>query len=125
MGIFKPPQTQESPNSAKRKSLQPDFSKLAPLKPGGTVGFMNFRDSRDANRNGKKGKKGDDDDEMDSDDDDEDDLILGKADAEEAKADDAPLSADEIRRQTEIAEGVRKIKVSNIHMHRYIKVHEC
>ena len=77
---------------------------------------MNFRDGGDAKRNGKKNKK-DDDDEMDSDNDEDDDSILGKADDEEAKADDAPLSVDEIRRQSELSEGVRKIKVSSVHIY--------
>ena len=112
MGIFKPPQGQQTPAASKRKSLQADFSNLGPLKPGGTVGFMNFRDNAGAGRNGK-GNKRNTDDEMDSDDDDDDDSILGRADHEEGKFEDAPMSADEIRRQSELSEGVRKIKVSS------------
>lgn len=48
---------------------------------------------------------------MDSDDDDDDDLIINKAEDEEAKDADVELSAEELRRQGELAEGVRKIKV--------------
>lgn len=108
MGILKDAKIQETPGSAtKRRSLQPDFSNLGPLKPGGTVGFLNFRDNQQEKRK-KKNKKSDDD--MDSDDDD-DDSILGKADDEEAKDDDRHLSPDDIRFQGELAEGVRKIKV--------------
>jgi hypothetical protein len=110
MGILKDPKSQETPASAKRRSLQPDFASLGPLKPGGTVGFLNFRESTESKRKGKKIKAAGDDD-MDSDDDD-DDSILGKADDEEAKEDDQHLSPDDIRRQGELAEGVRKIKVS-------------
>lgn len=111
MGILKDPKTQETPGSAtKRRSLQPDFSNLGPLKPGGTVGFLNFRDNQQEKRKNKKNKKTDDD--MDSDDDD-DDSILGKADDEEAKGDDHNLSPDDIRFGGELAEGVRKIKVSD------------
>lgn len=111
MGILKDAKTQETPGSAtKRRSLQPDFSSLGPLKPGGTVGFLNFRDNQQEKRKNKKNKKTDDD--MDSDDDD-DDSILGKADDEEAKGDDRNLSPDDIRFGGELAEGVRKIKVSD------------
>lgn len=108
MGILKDPKAQEAPGSTtKRRSLQPDFSNLGPLKPGGTVGFLNFRDGEQEKRKGSKGKKSKDD--MDSDDDD-DDSVTGKADDEEGK-DDHFLSPDDIRFQGELAEGVRKIKV--------------
>jgi hypothetical protein len=109
MGILKDSKTQETPGSVKRRSLQPDFSNLGPLKPGGTVGFLNFRDNTEGQRKSKKNKALDDDD-MDSDDDD-DDRILNQADEEEGKDDDHLLSPDDIRRQGELAEGVRKIKV--------------
>lgn len=105
MGILKDPKAQETP-AAKRKSLQADFANLGPLKPGGTVGFLNFRDQESS----RKGKKGDD--EMDSDDDDTDNPILGKADDEEDKDNDKFLSPDDIKRQGELEEGVRKIRVS-------------
>ncbi|KAE8387778.1 hypothetical protein BDV23DRAFT_160510 [Aspergillus alliaceus] len=113
MGILKDPKVQETPGSAKRRSLQPDFTNLGPLKPGGTVGFLNFRESNENKKKGKKNKSAEDDD-MDSDDDD-DDSILGKADDEEAKEDDQHLSPDDIRRQGELAEGVRKIKLKRQH----------
>ncbi|KAB8257748.1 hypothetical protein BDV32DRAFT_126904 [Aspergillus pseudonomiae] len=113
MGMLKDPKSQETPGSAKRRSLQPDFANIGPLKPGGTVGFLNFRDSSENKQKGKKSKAAGDDD-MDSDDDD-DDSILGKADDEEAKEDDQHLSPDDIRRQGELAEGVRKIKLKRQH----------
>lgn len=107
MGILKDPKAPETP-ATKRKSLQADFSNLGPLKPGGTVGFLNFRDQETI----RKGKKGGD--EMDSDDDDTDNPILNKADDEETKDDDRFLSPDDIKRQGELEEGVRKIRVSLI-----------
>ncbi|PWY64643.1 hypothetical protein BO83DRAFT_138619 [Aspergillus eucalypticola CBS 122712] len=110
MGILRDPKAQETPGSAKRRSLQPDFANLGPLKPGGTVGFVNFRDSTER----KKGKKSGEDDEMDSEDD-EDNSILGKADEEEGKEDDLHLSPDDIRRQGELAESIRKIKLKRQH----------
>ncbi|PYH92612.1 hypothetical protein BO71DRAFT_431745 [Aspergillus ellipticus CBS 707.79] len=114
MGILKDSKVQETPGSAKRRSLQPDFANLGPLKPGGTVGFLNFREHAENQRRGKKDKKAGGDDEMDSDDDD-DDSILGKADAEEGKEDDLHLSPDDIRRQGELAESMRKIKLKRQH----------
>ncbi|KAJ5540081.1 hypothetical protein N7513_008413 [Penicillium frequentans] len=108
MGILKDPKAPETP-AAKRKSLQADFSSIGPLKPGGTVGFLNFRDQDTA----QKGKKGED--EMDSDDDDTDNPILSKADDEETKDDDRFLSPDDIKRQGELEEGVRKIRLKRQH----------
>lgn len=108
MKIMKDPKAQETPGSTKRRSLQPDFANLGPLKPGGTVGFLNFRDNTESR--GGKNKKGAGNDDMDSDDED-DDSILGKADDEETRDQDRPLSPDDLRRQGELAEGVRQIKV--------------
>lgn len=105
MGILKP---KSEKDGSKRKSLQPDFSNLAPLKPGGAVGFLNFREG-DSNKSGKKSKKGNESD-MDSDDD-EDDPVVNKAEEDETKEGQTNLTADDIRRQGELAEGVRKIKV--------------
>lgn len=110
MGILKDPKPQDTPGSAKRKSLQPDFSNLGPLKPGGTVGFLNFRDGSDGKRKGKKSKTGDDD--MDSDDEDDDSTPI-KTDDEEAKGDNQHLSPDDFKRQGELSEGLRKMGVSD------------
>jgi len=107
MGIWKDPKAQETP-AAKRKSLQADFSNLGPLKPGGAVGFLNFRDQE----SGRKGNKGDD--EMDSDDDEKENPILLKADDDEDREDNKFLSPDDIKRQGELEEGVRKIRVRAI-----------
>lgn len=106
MGILKDPKVQETPAATKRKSIQADFANLGPIKPGGSVGFLNFRENEAKPRKGKKSV-----DEMDSDDDDTDNPILGKADDEEAKDDDRFLSPDDIQRQGELAESLRKIRV--------------
>lgn len=111
MGILKDSsKPQETPGSAKRRSQQLDFASLGPLKPGGTVGFLNFRDNTEGRKKDKRNKSLADDDDMDSDDD-EDDRILNQADEEEEKDDDQYLSPDDIRRQGELAEGLRQIKV--------------
>jgi hypothetical protein len=109
MGIWKDSKAQETPAATKRKSLQVDLASLGPIKPGGSVGFLNFRENDAKPRKGKKSE-----DDMDSDDDDNDNPILGKADDEEAKDDDRFLSPDDIQRQGELAESLRKIRVSTI-----------
>lgn len=108
MGILKSKAAEETP--AKRKST--DFSKLAPLKPGGAVGFIGYRegDKAGSSKAGKKSKKSSESD-MDSDDDeDEKDPVTEKADEDENN-DTTHLSPDDLRRQGDLAEGVRKIKV--------------
>lgn len=110
MGILKSKPAEE--NTTKRKST--DFSNLAPLKPGGAVGFMNYREGENANtaKLRKKSKKGSESD-MDSDDDDDDDdkdPVANKAEEDE-NADNTHLSPDDLQRQGDLAEGVRKIKV--------------
>lgn len=102
-------QEKETPASAKRRSTQTDFSKLGPLKPGGAVGFVGFRDADQKASKIRKGSKGIESD-MESDDDDED-PILGKVEGEESKDGNTHLSPDDLKRQGELAEGVRKIKV--------------
>ena len=115
MGILKRPKDQEKETStpAKRKSAQPDFTNLGPLKPGGTVGFVNFRDSNKSNKGSKKSKKGSIGDvESDDEDDEEDNPIIEKDEAEaEKEKPDAHLSPDELKQQGELAESLRQIKV--------------
>lgn len=108
MGILKSKAAEETP--AKRKST--DFSKLAPLKPGGAVGFVGYRegDKAGSSKAGKKSKKSSESDMDSDDDDDEKDPVTEKADEDENN-DTIHLSPDDLRRQGDLAEGVRKIKV--------------
>lgn len=108
MGILKSKAT-EKENTARRKS-QPDFAKLGPLKPGGAVGFMNFREGDEQAGAGRRKSKGGHGSDMDSEDDD-DEPPAPTAETEEPPKDTNFLSPDDIRRQGELAEGVRKIKV--------------
>lgn len=110
MGILKDSKAQETPAAKKRKSLQADLANLGPIKPGGAVGFLNFRENEAKPRKGKKS-----DDDMDSDDDETEDPVLAKADDEEAKDDNRFLSPDDIKRQGELAESMRKIRVCTGH----------
>jgi hypothetical protein len=106
MGVFKS-KSPEKEAATKRKST--DFANLPPLKPGGAVGFMNYREGENSNiAKGKKSKKASESD-MDSDED-EDDAVATKAEEEETNGT-THLSPDDIRRQGDLAEGVRKIKV--------------
>ncbi|CAG8247713.1 unnamed protein product [Penicillium salamii] len=112
MGILKDSKAQETPGHTKRKSIHEDLANLGPIKPGGAAGFLNFRDNEPKARKGRKT-----DDDMDSDDDDTDNPILGKADDEESKDknDDQLLSPDDIERQGELAESMRKIRLKRQH----------
>ncbi|EEH44391.1 uncharacterized protein PADG_00680 [Paracoccidioides brasiliensis Pb18] len=108
-------------STAKRVSVQPDFANLAPLKPGGAVGFINFRDSNSKEGLGKSRKKpkrssGSDMDDSDDDDENGTSSILHKAEYEEDKdVGSSLLSPDDVKRQGELAEGVRQIKLKRQH----------
>lgn len=106
MGILKDSKSQDTAGSVKRSSLQPDLSTLGPIKPGGGVGFLNFRDGSEDKQKAKKA-----DDDMESDDDDETSIPI-KTEDYDAKDDDQKLSADDAKRQGELSEGLRKIRVS-------------
>lgn len=117
MGILKSAKSSEKPTSsnAKRRSVQTDFANLKPLKPGGAVGFSAFRDN-DASASAAKdrSKEANDNDAMDSDDDEGTNGkgIVNKID--EGETDDfrnSALSPEDAKRQGELAEGVKKIKV--------------
>ena len=105
-----------APSSAKRKTGI-DFSALGPLNnAAGTKNFAGYRDPSAASpstRKSKSGKKGDEDTmDSDADDDDEDGTVPVDADVEVKESDGRLLSPEDARRQGELAEGVRKIKVS-------------
>lgn len=110
MGILKTKAVEETPS--KRKST--DFSKLPPLKPGGAVGFMNYREGEGtaSAKAGKKSKKSSESD-MDSEDEDEEEIVAEKVEEDDTN-DTTHLSPDDLRRQKDLAEGVRKIKVSQV-----------
>lgn len=111
MGILKskkPAAESAVASNNKRRSVQTDFANLKPLKPGGTIGFTGVRDEASSGvRNGKKK----DDDDMESDDEDESKIDkLAEADGgDEFK--DKMLSPEDVAKQGELADGVKKIKV--------------
>lgn len=120
---------QQTPNDAKRKSAQLDFSSIGPLKTAGTVGFSTFRDhDSDPARQKKTGHKRNgsvantnansnamvQDSDDDDDDDDDQAKILGKLDDADDK--DGGKSADRLAPEDakfsgELADGVNRIRV--------------
>lgn len=110
MGILPTPKSDnKTPTSAKRRSMQTDFSSLGPLKPGGAIGFSTFRDRSDV-PNSKSKKKASSSD-MDSDEDDDEEPAVGKAEDVDVQDANKLLSPEEAEKTGELAEGVRKIKV--------------
>ena len=111
MGILHT-KSEKTPVAVKRKSLGMDFSTLGPLKKEGTVGFTQFRDSDQRPRRSTLSKKHDDD-AMDSDSDDEAPPVSKDVDDEDTtKKSNDMLSPEDAERSGQLAEGVRKIKVS-------------
>ncbi|MCJ1317119.1 hypothetical protein MMC15_002441 [Xylographa vitiligo] len=117
MGILRSSKPEKPASStAKRRSVQTDFANLKPLKPGGALGFTTFRDASDP-RDKSAAKKSMNDDEMESDDDEvvkEEGIIK----TEEVDGDDfrnSLLSPEDAKRQGELSEGVKKIKLKRQH----------
>lgn len=114
MGIMAPKQPKSAAAGTKRSSTQLDFSNLAPLKPGGTVGFSSFRDN-DALKRSKVRKRSNGDVgamEEDSDEDEEDHPeVVGKLEDVEDKEAKSLLSPEDAKFQGELADGVGRIKV--------------
>lgn len=112
MGILPTPQpVEQKQTSSKRKSRQIDFASLGPLKSNGTVGFAGYREPSGSSAPAKNGVKKDPD-EMDSDaDDDERQPNDGVKDEPEDENTVETLSAEELTRRGELAEGVKKMQV--------------
>lgn len=100
MGVIQSPDPQAN-TSSKRKSS--DFSNLDPLTKYGTVGFSGYREV-------KKGPK--DPEDMDSDNDDDDNMVADKDDDALGGSTQTAMTPEELRKQRELAEGVRQIKVN-------------
>lgn len=125
MGILPTPKTEAKSTTTpnKRASLQTDFTKLPPLKPGGTVGFAGFRDPSSTSPPvaHSKGRKSRGLGSEDSEDEDREETTIDRTldGDDKAKGDDtALLSPEDAARQGELAEGVRKIKVRRHSYHK-------
>jgi len=120
MGILpsspKPP-TNVPATNGKRRSMQADFAKLKPLNPNGLKGFSTFRDpNENSDTNGSSSKKAGKRRQTDGDSDDEDVDINNeveiKREGDDVQETNGILSAEDARRQGELAQGVQKIRVS-------------
>lgn len=100
---------QTSPVAIRRKSTGLDLSGLKPLNA--TSGTKNFGAYRDPSQQSPKSKKKSAD-AMDSDAEDEDDVKVEDDDDDKDIGAKGMLSPDDALRQGELAEGVRKIKVT-------------
>ena len=100
--------------SAKRRSGQLDFSNIAPLKAGGTVGFSAFRDkATEATRRKKARRKSNGNVAEDSEEDDDDDSdVLNKMDDDNEKEVEPKLGQDDSKFGGELVDGVNRIHVS-------------
>lgn len=118
MGILnQPAEEKKTPQTAKRKSVGMDFSSLKPLTSTGTKGFAGYREPGGSSSKFPKGKSKDrDEDAMDSDADDDDSNIKQEEmdDDEVKETGKGMLSPEDALTHGEIAEGVRKMKVSNV-----------
>lgn len=119
MGILSPKQAKGAPTSAKRRSTQLDFSNLAPLKPGGTVGFSSFRDNEPSARRNKSRKKSNGSIGAamveDSDEDEEEAELSSKMEEADDKDLKALLSPEDAKFSGELADGVGRIKLKRQH----------
>lgn len=110
MGILESDKAPVTSPAAKRKSGALDFGSLKPLNAA--AGTKNFGGYRERGVQSPKAKgKGEDD--MDSDLDDEDDVKVEDMEDEKDESGKGLLSPEDALKQGELAEGVRKIKVSN------------
>ena len=120
MGILAPLNQQERPStaSAKRRSVQTDFSKLGPLKTTGTLGFSTFRDNEKQSPSMKGSRRAGQDfdsaNDADSEDDEEDEPIKLEEPEVKDTSGKGLLNPEDARTGGELAEGVRKIKVGTI-----------
>lgn len=116
MGILTPKPSKGVVAPTKRRSTQLDFSNLAPLKQGGTVGFSSFRDNdpsagRNKSRKKSNGSLGASATVEDSDEDEDDANIVGKMEDIEDKDVKTMLSPEDAKFSGELADGVGRIKV--------------
>lgn len=115
MGILASKQPKGSSGTAKRRSAQLDFSNLAPLKPGGTVGFSTFRDSEPRSKARKKSNGTSGGAMLEDSEEDDDDLeIINKVDDAEDRDLKTIINSEDVKFSGELADGVGRIKVWHI-----------
>lgn len=128
MGILASKQASKTPGAAKRRSAQVDFGTLKPLKQGGTVGFSTFRDGNGpVAKKGSKTRKisnGDVGGNVMVEDSDEEEEADGgvKMEDDDEKDLKTHLSPEDAIFQGELADGVGRIKVSKIPVHKRLSL---
>lgn len=102
-----------------RRSMQADFAKLKPLNPNGLMGFAKFRDPNERSETerlkNKASKKRLNDEDSDEDVEEAPKEVSIKTEGDDIQEVNGMLSAEDAKRQGELAEGVQKIRVSIIH----------
>ena len=119
MGIIPAPskvQEKDAKPNGNRKSLDANFAKLKPLR--GSTGLKTFTEMRDPTERSHAEKKDQDSKKRRNVDSDDDlDVEVKLEDAEASKDTNATLSPEDAKRRGELAEGVQKIRVSDLFFH--------
>lgn len=116
MGILTPKQSKATSGATKRRSTQLDFSNLAPLKQGGTVGFSSFRDNEPRSKARRKSNGTSNNAMIEDSEEEEDDIeIVGKMEDVDDKDMKTLLSPEDAKYTGEIADGVGRIKLKRQH----------
>lgn len=101
-----------------RRSMQADFAKLKPLNPNGLMGFSKFRDPNERSETetlkNKASKKRLNDEDSDEDVEAPKEVLI-KTEGDDIQEVNGMLSAEDAKRQGELAEGVQKIRVCIFH----------
>lgn len=105
-------------SNGQRRSMQADFAKLKPLNPNGLMGFSKFRDPNERSETERLKNKASKKRSNDEDSDEELEApkeVLIKSEGDDIQEVNGMLSAEDAKRQGELAEGVQKIRVSSFH----------
>lgn len=113
MGILNPEKKKAAEEAPRRKSGGLDLSALKPLNAP-TTGTKNFAGYRESSQKDAKGKRSEDAMDSDAEDDDDDVKIKEEDDEDKDPSGKGLLSPEDARREGELEEGVRKIKVGAI-----------
>lgn len=105
-------------SNGKWRSMQAEFAKLKPLNPNGLMGFSKFRDPNERSETERLKNKASKKRSNDEDSDEEVEVpkeISIKSEGDDIQEVNGILSAEDAKRQGELAEGVQKIRVSIFH----------
>lgn len=124
MGILSQKRPKSISDSSKRRSTLLDLSSLAPLKPGGTVGFSSFRERKPSSKLDKTSKNSrrsfsgsldSDDNDDGGDEDQKPSKVIVKSDIDEEKESSSLLTHDYLKSTGEMIDGFGRIKLKRQH----------